>query len=395
MGESGRVEVKPNSRVHQSANYVAFLLFRAAVGLFYVGCRKPGDKEETAVETAGNKERSLEQTAYGRRLILRGHSGEVRSIALTADGKMLASTGSIDQTVKVWDVATGHERTTLKVQSDTVESVAFTTDGKTLASGGGEYDPKTKRYGAGQVTLWDVPTGKALGTLEGHTGLVLSVAFSPDGKTLASGSFFLNAILNREDWKADQFMSGEIKLWDVTNRKERATLLRGHPKGVKCLGFTSDGKMLASGGVEDDTVKFWDVATYKEVGSPLTHRSGVNCLALTTDGRTMATAADVGTVKVWDVFTRQERTGFQAHKFLATAVAFTPDGKTLATGSFDGTVRLWDVVDVKERTLVYAHAGVVTAVAFTPDGKTMATSSYDKTVVLWDVEKLLTQPQSR
>jgi WD40 repeat protein len=117
---------------------------------------------------------------------LRGHTGPVSSVAFSGDGKALAS-GGADTTIKLWDLATGREKASLKGHTYPVRAVAFSPDGKLLASGGGGADPKAKQSRA-ELKLWDVATGKEKASLQGHTAMVDAVAFSPDGKTLASGS---------------------------------------------------------------------------------------------------------------------------------------------------------------------------------------------------------------
>ncbi|KAE8372212.1 hypothetical protein BDV26DRAFT_298071, partial [Aspergillus bertholletiae] len=162
---------------------------------------------------------------------LEGHSLSVRSVAFSPDGCMLAS-GSADETIKLWDTATGMLRQTLEGHSLSVSSVAFSPDGCTLASGSGD----------GTIKVWDTATGMLRQTLEGHSFSVSSVAFSPDGCTLASGS---------DD--------GIIKLWDTTTGTLRQTL-EGHSHSVGSVAFSPDGCMLASGS-DDETIKLWDTAT--------------------------------------------------------------------------------------------------------------------------------------
>jgi hypothetical protein len=175
----------------------------------------------------------------------------VYAVAFSPDGTILASGGPYVP-IKLWDAATGKERLSFAENvTPTVCSVAFSPDGKTLASGQGGYADEPPKPDPGEIKLWDVATGKELITLKGHTELVRSVAYSPDGKTLASGS---------ED--------KTIKLWDVTTGKERATLT-GHMGGVRSVAFSPDGKTLASGAGDPGEIKLWDVATGKERASLL------------------------------------------------------------------------------------------------------------------------------
>ncbi|NEP02475.1 MAG: TIR domain-containing protein, partial [Symploca sp. SIO2E9] len=238
-----------------------------------------------------------------------------------------------------------------------VYSVAFSPDGKTIASASGD---KT-------VKLWN-REGELLQTLKGHEDMVNSVAFSPDGKTIASASW-----------------DKTLKLW---NREgELLQTLKGHKDWVYSVAFSPDGKTIASAS-SDNTVKLWNregdlLQTLKG------HEHWVYSVAFSPDGKTIASASSDNTVKLWNRQGELLQT-LKGHENVVNSVAFSGDGKTIASASSDNTVKLWNRQGELLQTLK-GHENVVNSVAFSPDGKTIASASSDNTVKLWNREGDLLQ----
>ncbi|MCA2810388.1 hypothetical protein [Microcystis sp. M095S1] len=249
------------------------------------------------------------------------------------------------------------ERNRLEGHDNSVLSVNFSPDGKTLVSGS---DDKT-------IKLWNVETGKEIRTLYGHDNSVTSVNFSPDGKTLVSGS---------DD--------NTIKLWNVETGQEIRTLY-GHDSYVSSVNFSPDGKTLVSGSY-DKTIKLWDVETGQEIRTLYGHDNFVYSVNFSPDGKTLVSGSNDKTIKLWNVETGQEIRTFKGHDSYVYSVNFSPDGKTLVSGSNDKTIKLWNVETGQEIRTLKGHDSSVYSVNFSPDGKTLVSGSYDKTIKLWDVE---------
>jgi len=289
------------------------------------------------------------------RMVLKGHTNEVWGVAVTPDGKTVVS-GSRDETLKVWDLATGHCRATFKGHTGVVNGVAITPDGKTVVSGSSD----------NTLRVWDLETGHCRATFEGHSGPIWVAAVTPDGKTVVSGS-----------------IDKTLRVWDLETGRCRATF-KGHTEGVWGVAVTPDGKTVVSGS-HDRTLRVWDLETGRCRATFKGHSYEVLGVALTPDGKTVVSGSSDTTLEVWDLATGHCRATFEGHTGVVYGVAVTPDGKTVVSGSSDHTLKVWDMKTGQCRITFEGHTRVIGRVAITPDGQTVVSGSEDNTLRVWDL----------
>ncbi|PVH69237.1 hypothetical protein DL98DRAFT_522304 [Cadophora sp. DSE1049] len=229
---------------------------------------------------------------------------------------------------------------TLEGHTNWVTSVAFSPNGTQVVSG--SYD-KIMR-------LWDAVTGAALQTLEGHTGPVRSIAFSPDGTQVVSGSY-----------------DKTVRLWDAVTGAALQTL-EGHTNPVTSIAFSSDSTQVVSGSY-DQTVRLWDAVTGAALQTLESHTSPVASVAFSPDGTQVVSGSNDETVRLWDAVTGAALQTLEGHTDWVTSVAFSPDGTQVVSGSDDKTVRLWDAVTGAALQTLEGHISLVWSMAFSPDGK--------------------------
>jgi WD40 repeat protein len=307
------------------------------------------------------------------------HSDSVICIAFAPDGKTLVSSG--DESIRLWDVASGKEKAPLTRGRSSAKAVAVSPDGKLLASG--NWDTT--------VRLWDSANGAEIATLAGHTGPLLTVAFSPDGSLLASGG------------RDAKWEKAEVKLWDLRARTELASL-PGVADPVGRLAFSPDGKTVAVGDIRG-RVFLWDVAS-KQVRQRLKGRTYVSKVIWSHDGKMLILGGN--DIQIWDPV---------RGKLIATlpvgddtdsafGLAITKDGKLLVSGSHRGNIRIWDIASREAKLtlkqappkaaptvkpigdLAKETADEVYCVALAPDD-TLLAAGVGPTVRIWDIKTLL------
>jgi WD40 repeat protein len=253
---------------------------------------------------------------------------------------------------------------TVRLRQPFVRAVAFSPDGRVLASGG--YDSR--------VIFWDPRTGEEVGSLVGHRNFINALAFSRDGRLLASGC-----------------QDSEIRVWDTATGEQLQRIQSRGP--LTTVAFSPDGKLLASSG-QDNAVRVWEADTGKELQcfqEPLGHY--VHVVAFSPDGKVLAAARTNMTIDLWEVAGWKHLGSLRGHKERVTALAFSPDGSTLFTGAFDTTVRFWDVSGRQELQClgdVKAQVGgsdpLIQSLAVAPDGRSVAAGRQDGAILLWDTQ---------
>lgn len=331
----------------------------------------------------------------------KGHTGLVLSAAVSPNGKILASSGE-DGELRLWNI----QEETLMASTPNpkllVEALAFSPDGKTLA-GSADND----------IRIWNGATGRQIRELKGHTKLVSSLQYSPDGELLLSGSYDREARLwnaatgalrktftgSKEDIHAVSFSRdgktiatggglfaevGELRLWDASSGALKREL-KGHTGFVSGLTYTPDNKTLVSSSW-DQSVRLWDAAT----GQPKRTLHGLGAwmkqVAYSPDGRTIAAASHDNTVKLWDAATGTLKFTLTGHSDEVNSVAYSPDGKTLVSGGGDLVVKVWDAATGTLIRDIKGQDGAINCVAFSPDGSTIASAGWRDGIRLWDAK---------
>jgi len=290
------------------------------------------------------------------RIIARAHPFEARTFAYSADGRLLASVGLREGTVKLWDAATLTPRGTLRTPGREVTLLAFAPDSHLLATAGDDR----------LIRVWNIETGRERVILRGHTGAVTAMHFAANGKTLVSAS-----------------NDGTVRVWELAAGRKSTV----HQVGtVRCLALTPDGRTMAVSG-DDRTVRLWALPDGKELTQlSLEEYGSAAALAISPDGRKLAVAASrAPLVSIWDLTGGGDHVLLRGHVDRVQVLAFAADSLTLATGSQDRTVRLWDLETGAEQLVLRVPVNRLRCLAFAPDGQRLAVCGGDEVIRTWSM----------
>ncbi|MYC74823.1 WD40 repeat domain-containing protein [Candidatus Poribacteria bacterium] len=331
-----------------------------------------GRIESRLPSISGNIVQMRDVTTGEKRTTVSVQTQQVANVVYAPDGKTIATARKRDNTVYLWDTATGKLKGTLeRVGRGSVASFVYASDGKTIATAGGWTD--------NVVQLWDAQTGDHKTTLTGHTKRVNSVTYSPDGNIIVSGS-------------AD----GTVRLWDTATGKHKPILNHTNwfnllfqwlNAPVHSVAYSPDGNTVAAGSM-DSAVRLWDTQIPKLKATLIGHSGSVDTVVYSPDGKTIATAGgwEDNTVRLWDAVTGETKAVLTGYIHIS-AVAYSPDGEMIATGTDyrSDSLQLWDVPTGKRKTTYTEHMeGTLSSIVYSPDGKTIAAVGLeDKTVRLW------------
>ena len=319
---------------------------------------------------------------------LRGHDNLVSSVAFSPDGAKVAS-DSLDKTIRVWDVSTADEL--LKLPNHPVEAdgdladVTFSQDGKLVAA-----VRNGPRPGDSAVLLWDGETGEEFKSISGHEGRITSFSFCPGGETLASVG-----------------MDDSVRVWSIASGAQH---LRFDVCGVSLIAFSPDGKTLASG--SKHSIQLWDVATGKNLSHLAAHQSAVSSVCFSPDGRTLASGSTDGAIRIWEATSGKQYLCLRGHQGVLRSLAFSPNGKELISRSDDSLIRVWNTrtgrlaLEFRSAPPAFWEAAlqmdrvdeigelegpgggkahIVSSFTYSPDGRLLATGSLGGTVRIRDM----------
>ncbi len=325
------------------------------------------------------------------------------------DGKLIAVQCSEKhsyetKTLRIYDVQTAEHLYILTIPTNRFD-IRFSFNKKVLATWSNFTDS------VGEVSLWDIKTGKEIKTIYAHEHSITSVCFSPDGKTLLTSGLdktarlwdvdtgeHLNSLTheNSDDFSSIRFSSdgetivttdssdGSVRIWAVNTGQYLKSFFGLTEGKASCVCFSPNGKIIAASGT-DGTILLWSTNTAQQLIRLIGHEGQVNTVSFSPDSMTILSKGTDNTVRLWNAITGQLIITLNGYTNSVNALAYSPDGKIFVSGSSLNNVSLWDANSGHLLKALKGHAAAIKSVCFSPDGKTIATGSSDKTIRLWNV----------
>ncbi|WP_372365261.1 protein kinase [Candidatus Uabimicrobium sp. HlEnr_7] len=337
-----------------------------------------------------------------------GYAQAVKFVTFVPNTQILSSVFEDDQ-VKFWNYKTGKEFLKFAEYTRKTFAIAFSSDGKTVACGVAKYNDEKEQYQNCTIELRDTSSGKKLNTFTGHTKPIKLIAFSANGKFLASSSGekilrlwdveknielakisdhsgTVNSMTFSPDSKILASGSDDsiVVLSNVRTGKVLAKFT-GHSNAITSIKFSPNGQLLASSS-KDKSIRLWNVKTGEKITTLSGHTDAINSLAFSPDGKVIASGSSDSTVRLWNIKISKEFAKINDHIASVNSVDFSCDGKFLVSGSSDGTIRLWNTNTYNHHSKIRGHIDTVRTLAFSPDGKILASGSSDRTIRLWDTK---------
>lgn len=335
-------------------------------------------------------------------IVLSGHDRPITGIAFAPDGGSVL-TAALDRTIRHWDVATATEtsRATTTDSAPPFNHARFSPDGTLVAT-------CSRDFGDNAPRVWDTASGRLVTLLGGHEQRAWDIAFSPDGRRLATVADDRTIKMwSAEDWACIDTLVGHeawvtavafspngqrlattsgdrtVRLWDVATGEPILSMV-GHSEAPAAVRFDPNNRFVASGG-HDASVRLWDVSTNTEPIVLAVHQKPVWGIAVSADGSRIATGSEDCMARIVDATTLEVVASWRPHGSTCSGLAFSPDGETIATCSWDGAAAIWDATSQRRQRDLVGHGQHIWSIAFSPDGTRIATASGDRTARLWNV----------
>ena len=348
-------------------------------------------------------------------MTLKGHTNWIRSIAFTPNGKRLVSAGD-DRTIRIWNLTTGELERTIKGHLGRIRSLSLSPDGKQIVSAGisgveAKVSGITDNY-EGVIKQWDLETGTCTQTIRGmHADWVLSVAYSPDGRRVATGcrdsSIKVWDAMTGDLLQTNQYHVGRVNsvvfspdnqllasagsdkaiyIYDL-NSNQVVHKLSGHEDAIRTICFNSSGEFLVSGSY-DNSIKLWDIVNGNIVSTLSGHSSWVRAVSFSSDDRFLVSGGDDQKIKLWEANSGYCKRTFQGYAHVFMTLEVHPSGQFFASGSMDSSIRFWDVDTGRCTQSFEGDATWISCLKFSADGRLLAMpkGTDNPMLSIWDVQ---------